>query len=72
MTKKTSVIRNLYDCGIAAYKTSTAQKVNLVLNTIRAARRKEKITAELLGEKGIFLRHGRILWKFAAMASLTK
>ena len=42
-----SVIRDLYDNSIVAYKTGTEQNVNLVLNTIRAARRKEKITAEL-------------------------
>jgi len=42
-----SVIRDLYDNSIVAYKTGTEQNVNLVLGTIRAARRKEKITAEL-------------------------
>ena len=42
-----SVIRDLYDNSIVAYKTATQQTVNLVLNTIRAAKRKEKITAEL-------------------------
>ena len=42
-----SVIRDLYDRSIVAYKTSTVQNVNLVLNTIRAAKKKEKITAEL-------------------------
>ena len=42
-----SVIRDLYDNSIVAYKTGTEQNVNLVLNTIRAAKRKEKVTAEL-------------------------
>ena len=42
-----SVIRDLYDNSIVAYKTGTAQTVNLVLNTIRAAKRNEKVTAEL-------------------------
>ena len=42
-----SVIRDLYDRSIVAYKTSTVQNINLVLNTIKAAKKKEKITAEL-------------------------
>ena len=42
-----SVIRDLYDNSIVAYKTGTDQTVNLVLSTIRAAKRKEKVTAEL-------------------------
>ena len=42
-----SVIRDLYDRSIVAYKTSTVQNINLVLNTIRDARRKEKVTGEL-------------------------
>ncbi|MCM1315945.1 MAG: IS3 family transposase [Alistipes senegalensis] len=42
-----SVIRDLYDLSIVAYKTSTVQNINLVLNTIKAARRKEKVTSEL-------------------------
>lgn len=42
-----SVIRDLYDNSIVAYKTGTKQNVNLVLQTIRAAKRKEKVTAEL-------------------------
>ena len=42
-----SVIRDLYDRSIVAYKTSTVQNINLVLNTIRAAKRKEKVTADL-------------------------
>ena len=41
------VIRDLYDNSIVAYKTGTEQNVNLVLSTIRAAKRKEKVTAEL-------------------------
>ena len=42
-----SVIRDLYDRSIVAYKTSTVQNVNLVLNTIKAAKIKEKVTGEL-------------------------
>ncbi len=44
-----SVIRDLYDNSIVAYKTSSRQTVNLVLDTIRLAMRKEKkkVTAEL-------------------------
>ena len=42
-----SVIRDLYDNSIIAYKTSTTQNVALVLNTIKAAKKKEKVTAEL-------------------------
>ena len=42
-----SVIRDLFDNSIVAYKTGTEQNVNLVLNTIQAAKRKEKVTAEL-------------------------
>ena len=42
-----SVIRDLYDNSIIAYKTGTEHTVNLVLNTIRAAKRNEKVTAEL-------------------------
>lgn len=37
-----SMIRDLYDNSIVAYKTSTKQTVNLVLDTIRLAMRKEK------------------------------
>ena len=42
-----SVIRDLYDNSIIAYKTGTKQNINLVLSTIRAARRKEKVTGSL-------------------------
>lgn len=42
-----SVIRDLYDNSIVAYKTGTEQNVELVLSTIRAAKKKEKVTAEL-------------------------
>ena len=37
-----SVIRDLYDNSIVAYKTATQQTINLVLDTIRLAMRKEK------------------------------
>ena len=42
-----SIIRDLYDNSIVAYKTGTEQNVNLVLSTIKAAKRKEKVTAEV-------------------------
>ncbi len=42
-----SIIRDLYDNSIVAYKTGTEQNINLVLNTIREAKKKEKVTAEL-------------------------
>ena len=42
-----SVIRDLYDNSIVAYKTGTEQNINLVLSTIKSAKRKEKVTAEL-------------------------
>ena len=42
-----SVIRDLYDNSIVAYKTGTEQNVNLVLSTVKEAKRKEKVTAEL-------------------------
>ena len=42
-----SVIRDLYDNSIVAYKTGTKQNINLVLSTIRAAKRKEKVTGSL-------------------------
>ena len=42
-----SIIRDLYDNSIVAYKTGTEQNINLVLSTIRAAKKKEKVTSEL-------------------------
>jgi len=44
-----SMIRDLYDNSIVAYKTGTEQSTNLVLDTIRLAMRKEKkrVAAEL-------------------------
>ena len=44
-----SMIRDLYDDSIVAYKTATQQTVNLVLDTIRLAMKKEKkrVAAEL-------------------------
>ena len=42
-----SVIRDLYDNSIVAYKTGTEQNINLVLSTVREAKRKEKVTTEL-------------------------
>lgn len=40
-----SMIRDLYDNSIIAYKTASQQTVNLVLDTIRQAVRKEKVAA---------------------------
>lgn len=40
-----SIIRDLYDNSIVAYKTAAQQTVNLVLDTIRLAMRKEKVVA---------------------------
>jgi transposase InsO family protein len=42
-----SVIRDLFDNSIVSYKTGTEQNINLVLKTIREAKKKEKISAEL-------------------------
>ena len=42
-----SAIRDLYDNSSAAYKTGAEHNINLVLSTIRAAKKKEKVTAEL-------------------------
>ena len=44
-----SMIRDLYDNSIIAYKTATQQTINLVLDTIRLAMKKEKkrVAAEL-------------------------
>jgi len=42
-----SVIRDLYDNSIISYQTGTEQNVQLVLNTIRQAKKKERVTAEL-------------------------
>ena len=42
-----SIIRDLYDNSIVAYKTAKNQSIKLVLDTIKAAKRKEKVTGEL-------------------------
>ena len=42
-----SVIRDLFDNSIVAYKTGTEQNINLVLSTIREAKKREKVTTEL-------------------------
>ena len=42
-----SMIRDLYDNSIVAYKCGTEQTVNLVLNTIKAAKENKAVTAEL-------------------------
>ena len=41
------MIRDLYDNSIVAYKTATSQTVNLVLDTVRLAMKKEKVAGEL-------------------------
>ena len=42
-----SIIRDLFDNSIVAYKTGTKQSINLVLRTVRQAMEKEAVTAEL-------------------------
>ena len=42
-----SVIRDLFDNSIVAYKTGTEQTINLVLQTVRSAQEKEAVAAEL-------------------------
>jgi len=42
-----SIIRDLFDNSIVAYKTSCQQSIALVLDTIRLAKQKEKITGKL-------------------------
>ena len=42
-----SMIRDLYDNSIVAYKVGTEQSVNLVLSTIKTALTKEAVAAEL-------------------------
>jgi transposase InsO family protein len=42
-----SVIRDLFDNSIVAYKTSATQTVNLVLDTIKTAKEKETVATEL-------------------------
>ena len=42
-----SVIRDLFDKSIVAYKTGTEQTINLVLQTVHMAREKEAVAAEL-------------------------
>ena len=42
-----SMIRDLYDNSIIAYKTSSQQSAKLVTDTLRLAKRKEKVTAQL-------------------------
>jgi len=42
-----SVIKDLFDNSIVAYKMGTEQTVNLVIDTIRKAKQNETVTAEL-------------------------
>lgn len=42
-----SMILDLFDSSVVAYKTGTEQTVNLVLNTLKAAKGKERVTTEL-------------------------
>ena len=39
-----SIIRDLYDNSIIAYKTGIEQNIQLVLDTLREAMRKEKVS----------------------------
>lgn len=41
-----SIIRDMYDNSIIAYKTGTEQNIRLVLDTVREAMHKEKVTEE--------------------------
>ena len=41
------MIRDLFDNSIMAYRTGTEQFIRLVLETIRQARKKEAVAAEL-------------------------
>lgn len=41
-----SIIRDIYDNNVT-YKTGIEQTVHIVLDTIKAAKKKEKVTAEL-------------------------
>jgi putative transposase len=47
-----SVIRDLFDNSIVAYKTSKRQTTNLVLETVRAAMQKEAVAGELQFHSG--------------------
>jgi len=42
-----SIIRDLFDNSIVAYKTGTEQTINLVLQTVRSAQEKEAVATEL-------------------------
>ena len=42
-----SIIRDLYDNSIVAYRTGTEQNIRLVLDTVREAMSKEKVTEEV-------------------------
>ena len=42
-----SIIRDLFDLSIVAYRTGTQQTVHLVLNTIKDAQRKRAVAGEL-------------------------
>lgn len=60
-----SMIRDLYDNSIVAYRTGTQQTVNLVLDTIRLAMKKEKKRAATgcssTATKGFSIPHKRTL-----------
>ena len=66
-----SIIRDLYDNSIVAYKMDKEQSIKLVLDTIKAAKRKEKITAEvqLHSDQG-FQYTSRLFFKFCVNALL--
>ena len=56
-----SVIRDLYDNSIVAYKTGSEQNINLVLNTIKAAKRAE--ARRIIDDYIFFYNHQRIQTK---------
>ena len=72
-----SVIRDLFDNSIVAYKTGTEQNINLVLSTIREAKKREKVTAEvqLHSDQGFqYTSHGyyRLTQSYGIMPSMSR
>ena len=72
-----SVIRDLFDNSIVAYKTGTEQNINLVLSTIREAKKREKVTAELQlhSDQGFqYTSHGyyRLTQSYGIMPSMSR
>ena len=72
-----SVIRDLFDNSIVAYKTGTEQNINLVLSAIREAKKREKVTAELQlhSDQGFqYTSHGyyRLTQSYGIMPSMSR